>query len=73
MALILERLKKDVSLVIGTKEHALGSQEHLNLLHKTLMGLELIRDCYEKGSAPRLIFSLAVAKLRRIIQALEVG
>lgn len=67
-----EQRKKDIKLVINGKEIPYGSPSHLVDMRKTLEGLERTRDCYEKGSSSRMVFSQACSRIKKILEDLTM-
>lgn len=63
--------KKHIKITINGKEMPYGSPEHIDDMQKTLEGLQRTRDCYEKGSSGRLIFSQACTKLKKVLDSLQ--
>lgn len=65
---LFESRKKDATVTIGGRTVDFGSDIHKTDLKKTLAGLERLRDCYDKGSGPRLVFASACQRLRKLLK-----
>lgn len=65
--LLLESVKEGVRFKFAGKEMDFGSSDHLKVLKYMLHGLQNLRDCYQTGSANRLVYATACHKLRRLI------
>jgi hypothetical protein len=65
---LYESRKKDATVTIGGRTVDFGSDIHKTDLKKTLAGLERLRDCYDKGSGPRLVFASACQRLRKLLK-----
>lgn len=65
--LLLESVKEGVRFKFAGKEMDFGSSDHLKVLKYMLHGLQNLRDCYQVGSANRLVYATACHKLRRLI------
>jgi pyruvate/2-oxoglutarate dehydrogenase complex dihydrolipoamide acyltransferase (E2) component len=65
--LLLESVKEGVRFKFAGKEMDFGSSDHLKVLKYMLHGLQNLRDCYQTGSANRLVYATTCHKLRRLI------